>query len=77
MRVILRVRSCNRTFACSACGAPLLRELDGLWEFRVHRFRIVYTTDQALGPFAHGGGHRKFIYEELTARLRKNSEPAT
>ena len=28
-------------------GAPLQRELDGLWRFRVRRFRIVYAIDRS------------------------------
>ena len=27
-------------------GEPLLRELDGLWKYRVRRFRIVYAIDR-------------------------------
>ena len=26
-------------------GAPLMRELSGLWRFKVRRFRIVYVTN--------------------------------
>lgn len=55
-------------------GEPLLRELDGLWKYRVRRFRIVYATDRkartvrlmAVGP-------RHNVYEELAARLKKES----
>jgi mRNA-degrading endonuclease RelE of RelBE toxin-antitoxin system len=27
-------------------GEPLLRELDGLWKYKVRRFRIVYEIDR-------------------------------
>ncbi len=54
-------------------GEPLLRDLDGLWKYRVRRFRIVYAVDRkarvirvmAVGP-------RRNVYEELTERLRRN-----
>ena len=54
------------------CGEPLLRELDGLWKFRVRRFRIVYAIDRKAGTIRFMAvGHRQSIYEELTAQLRK------
>jgi len=28
------------------CSAPLLRELSGLWKFKVRRFRIIYELDR-------------------------------
>jgi mRNA interferase RelE/StbE len=53
------------------CGEPLLRELNGLWKFRVRRFRIVYSTDRKARMIRlMAVGHRQSIYEELTARLR-------
>jgi mRNA interferase RelE/StbE len=56
------------------CGEPLRRELDGLWKFRVRRFRIVYAIDrkgQAIRLMAVG--HRRYIYEEVAAQLHKKS----
>ena len=55
-----------------ACGEPLLRDLEGLWKYRVRRYRIVYAIDRksrvvrlmAVGP-------RRYVYEELSARLRE------
>jgi len=50
---------------------PLIRELDGLWKYRVRRFRIVYAIDykaQVIRLIAVG--HRQSIYEDLTAKLR-------
>ena len=53
-------------------GAPLLRELSGLWRFKVRRFRIVYQLDRkarVIRIFAVG--HRREVYEELADRLRR------
>lgn len=56
------------------CGEPLLRELDGLWKFRVRRFRIVYAISRETRTIRlMAVGHRQAVYEELTAQLRKNS----
>ncbi len=49
-------------------GEPLLRELEGLWKYRVRRFRIVYSVDRGkriLRIFAVG--HRRTIYETVAA----------
>ena len=54
------------------CGEPLMRELDGLWKYRVRRFRIVYAIDRkARAIRLIAVGHRQSIYEDLTAKLRK------
>lgn len=53
-------------------GVPLIRELQGLWKYRVRRFRIVYATDakkRILRVMAVG--HRREIYEEIIERLRR------
>jgi mRNA interferase RelE/StbE len=56
------------------CGEPLLRELDGLWKYRVRRFRIVYAIDRkARAIRLIVVGHRQSIYEDLTAKLRTKS----
>ena len=53
------------------CGVPLLRELDGLWKYRVRRFRIVYAIDRKARVIRlMAVGHRRHVYEELSARLR-------
>jgi mRNA interferase RelE/StbE len=53
------------------CGEPLMRELDGLWKYRVRRFRIVYAIDRKARVIRLiAVGHRKSIYENLTAKLR-------
>jgi len=57
-----------------ASGEPLLRELKGLWKFRVRRFRILYAIDRkTLTVRLMAVGHRHSVYEELTERLRKKS----
>ena len=54
------------------CGVPLRRELEGLRKFRVRRFRIVYAIDRKTSTIRlMAVGHRRSIYEELTAQLRK------
>jgi len=55
-------------------GAALMRELSGLWRFKVRRFRIIYDLDRkarVLKIFAIG--HRREVYEELADRLRRTS----
>jgi mRNA interferase RelE/StbE len=56
------------------CGEPLLRDLHGLWKYRVRRFRIVYAIDRRTRVLRIlAVGHHQSIYEELTARLAKKS----
>jgi mRNA interferase RelE/StbE len=53
-------------------GAPLMRELSGLWRFKVRRFRIIYELDRKariIRIFAIG--RRREVYEELADRLRR------
>jgi mRNA interferase RelE/StbE len=53
-------------------GAPLMRELSGLWKFKVRRFRIIYEVERkarVIRIFAIG--HRREVYEELADRLRQ------
>ncbi len=55
-------------------GAPLIRELSGLWKFKVRRFRIIYELDRkarVIRIFAIG--HRREVYEELADRLRRGA----
>ena len=69
------IKSAIRAIAANPeCGEPLQRELDGLRKYRVRRFRIVYATDQkgrAIRLMAVG--HRRYVYEELTDRLRRKT----
>jgi len=56
------------------CGEPLQRELEGYWKYRVRRFRVVYSIDQAhriVRIFAVG--HRRSVYEAAAAQLRRQS----
>jgi mRNA interferase RelE/StbE len=54
------------------CGEPLLRELKGLWKYRVRRFRIVYAIDRNARLIQLMAiGHRRSIYEELSAQLKR------
>jgi len=53
-------------------GAQLMRELSGLWKFKVRRFGIIYEPDRkarVIRIFAIG--HRREVYEELADRLRR------
>ena len=53
-------------------GESLLRELTGLWKYRVRRFRLIYEVDRKdrlIRIFAIG--HRREVYEELADRLRE------
>ena len=53
-------------------GEPLLRELMGLWKYKVRRFRLIYEIDRKarrIRIFAIG--HRREVYEELADQLRE------
>ncbi|MGH7930177.1 MAG: type II toxin-antitoxin system RelE family toxin [Candidatus Binatia bacterium] len=59
-------------------GTPLIGELAGLWRIKVRRFRIVYEFDRKarmIRIFAIG--HRREIYEQAAALLRKTTKPKT
>ncbi|MGH7828395.1 MAG: type II toxin-antitoxin system RelE family toxin [Candidatus Binatia bacterium] len=53
-------------------GETLLRELEGLWKYRVRRFRIVYdvTRDKRIIRI-FAVGHRQEVYEKLAERLQR------
>lgn len=58
-----------------AVGEPLRGELEGLWKFRVRRYRLVYAVDRrerAIRVFAVG--HRRGIYDEVADRVRRRSD---
>ena len=67
------VKSALRSIAIEpATGEPLRGELEGLWKFRVRRYRLVYAVDRrqrVIRIFAVG--HRRGIYEEVSGRLRR------
>ena len=51
-------------------GEPLVKELEGLWKYRVKRFRIVYTIDRRHKVIrVMAIRHRWSVYEEVTERL--------
>ena len=53
-------------------GEALLRELAGLWKYKVRRFRIVSEIDRKkrmIRIFAIG--HRREVYEELAEELSR------
>jgi mRNA interferase RelE/StbE len=60
-------------------GEPLRGDLEGLWKFRVRRYRIVYAIDRrarVIRVFAVG--HRRGIYEAvadlvLTAKIARGT----
>ncbi|TMB45647.1 MAG: cytotoxin [Deltaproteobacteria bacterium] len=56
-------------------GEPLRRDLEGLWKYRVRRFRIVYAIDRASRVVqVLAVGHRRTVYEELTEERRRPRE---
>jgi mRNA interferase RelE/StbE len=53
-------------------GEPLRRELEGLWKYRVRRYRIVYAIDRQPRLLRIVAvGQRRRIYEEVTERTRR------
>jgi mRNA interferase RelE/StbE len=66
------VKSAIRSIATNPrSGTPLRRELEGLWKYRVRRFRIVYAIDtKARIVRVLAVGHRIRIYEEIAAQLK-------
>ena len=48
-------------------GEPLTGELEGLWKYRVRRYRIVYLPDRRHRLLkVYAVGHRREIYDRLT-----------
>jgi mRNA interferase RelE/StbE len=46
-----------------------------LWNYRVRRFRIVYAIDRKTRVIRlMVVGHRRHVYEELSARLRRTTQ---
>ena len=55
-----------------SAGEPLQRELEGLWKYRVRRFRIVYAVDRRRRVLRLVAvGHRRVVYEELVDLVRR------
>lgn len=58
-------------------GEPRIGALDGLWNYRVRRYRIVYDVDRSARVLrVVAVGHRRQIYEEIAERVR-TSGPET
>ena len=56
-------------------GAPLVKELEGLWKYRVRRFRIVYAIDRRGKVIrVMAVGHWRSVYEQVTERLLMTRE---
>jgi mRNA interferase RelE/StbE len=64
------IRAAIRAIASDPeCGEPLLRDLHGLWKYRVRRFGIVYAVDRKAHVIRlMAVSHRREVYEELAAR---------
>ena len=67
------VRSAVRAIAADPeCGEPLRLELEGLWKYRVRRFRIVYAIDRKTRTIRlMAVGHRRHVYEDRADKLKK------
>jgi mRNA interferase RelE/StbE len=70
------MRSVKQALRClssdPSSGAPLMRDLSGLWKFKVRRFRIIYELDRKVRIIrVFAIGYRREVYEELADRLRR------
>lgn len=55
-------------------GIPLVRELEGLWKYRVRRFRIVFTLDRSRKRLKIVAvGHRRWVYEDVAEQLGRKT----
>jgi mRNA interferase RelE/StbE len=55
-------------------GEPLRGELEGLWRYRVRRFRIVYDVDRSRRTLRVVAlGHQEGIYEAVAEARRRRS----
>ena len=53
-------------------GVPLMRELSGLWKYKVRRFRIIYELDRKARIIRiYAVGHRREVYEKLAGHVRE------
>ena len=58
-----------------AAGEPLQRDLEGLWKYRVKRFRVVYAVDRQRRILRiMAVGHRRAVYEELADLVRQRKK---
>ncbi len=57
-------------------GDHLVRELEGLWRYRVRRFRIIYAIDRARRIIrVLAIGHRSTIYEKAAEQIHCHKPP--
>ncbi len=50
-----------------ALGEPLVGDLEGLWKYRVRRYRIVYLPDRERKLLKiYAVGHRREIYDTVS-----------
>lgn len=57
-------------------GDPLRLELSGLLKVRVNRLRVIYSVDRRRRVVnVLAVGHRRRVYEDLVAELRRGREP--
>jgi mRNA interferase RelE/StbE len=55
-------------------GVPLMRELSGLWKYKVRRFRIIYELDRKARIIRiYAVGHRREVYEKLASQMRETA----
>jgi mRNA interferase RelE/StbE len=53
-------------------GVPLMRELSGLWKYKVRRFRIIYELDRKSRIIRiYAVGHRREVYDKLASQMRE------
>ena len=53
-------------------GVPLVKELKGLWKYRVRRFRIVYAIDRRRKVIRIMAiGHRRSVYEDVKELMKE------
>ncbi len=51
-------------------GAPLKGKLEGLWKYRVRRYRVVYDFSKNSKTLRiYAVGHRKGIYDALESKM--------
>ncbi len=66
VKAAIRALSSNPT-----SGEPLQRELEGLWKYRVKRFRVVYALDRQHRILrVMAVGHRRAVYDALADLVR-------
>ena len=67
------IKAAVRTVGANpSAGEPLQRELEGMWKFRVRRYRVVYRMDRSSNTVRIiAVGERRSIYEEVAELIRQ------